>query len=417
MLTKKILLIISGGIAAYKSLELIRLLKKNGFDVSAILTHGGAQFITPLSVSALTGQATYQDLWSLKDETEMGHIRLVREADLIVVAPATAHFMAKMAHGLGDDLASTCLLVAKPEQVAIAPAMNPSMWDHPATQANWNILQERGYKFIGPEIGDMACGENGLGRMSEPNHIATYITDFFSSERKILSGKKFLVTAGRTIEMLDPVRVLSNLSSGKQGFAIADALQRQGAEVTLIAGETDINTPHCTHFLKIKSARDMAETAQKQIENTLFDGAICAAAVSDWALPHQAEQKIKKDKNQTYLNITLEKTPDTLALIANHKNRPALVIGFAAETENLVQYAKEKLVSKKCDWILANQVAQKENPVFGSDVNQVTWITSQNCEEWPSMSKTKIAERLVEKIYAFYQKGHDHDCSQKFHHA
>lgn len=390
MLTgKKILLVITGGIAAYKSLELIRLMRKQGANVQCIMTKGAEQFITPLSAASLSENQVYTDLWSLKDETEMGHIRLSREADLIIIAPASAGFIAKLAHGFADDLASTTLL-ASDKPIMICPAMNPMMWENPATQDNIKILQSRNFTQIGPEDGDMACGETGSGRMSEPDNILKAIINFFANN-KPLSGYKALVTSGPTYEPIDPVRFIGNRSSGKQGHAIAQALSEAGASVTLISGPTNIPDPSGPHTIHIQTAQHMYEACM----NTLpVDIAVCAAAVSDWRVDKAENEKIKKGSNEPFLSLT--ENPDILAAIARHKNRPNLVIGFAAETENLIKNAQAKLKSKKCDWIIANEVGHEKG--FDDDENHVYLVTHNKYEEWPKASKRAIAKTLVAHI-------------------
>jgi len=396
MLTgKKILLIISGGIAAYKSLELIRALKKQGASIRCVLTKGGAHFVTPLSVAALTEEQVFDDLWSLKDETEMGHIRLSREADLVLVAPASANIMAQMAHGLAEDLASTTLLATN-RPVMVAPAMNPMMWEHQATQDNIETLKSRDIKIIMPADGDMACGETGTGRMQEPEGILVAVTKHFQ-DNKPLAGIKALVTSGPTYEPIDPVRFIGNHSSGKQGHAIAGALASAGASVTLISGPVSITDPDGVKTIHVQTAQEMLEAC----ENTLpADITICAAAVSDWRAEMTANQKMKKGDDKNSPNLKLVENPDILKTISNHKDRPSIVIGFAAETENLVDNAKAKLNKKGCDWIVANNVG--ENEIFGADQNKVTLITSDKIDEWPESSKETIARDLVQRIIDHY---------------
>lgn len=384
---KSVLLVISGGIAAYKSLELIRLIKKSGGTVRCILTDGGAQFITPLSVSSLTGEETYTNLWALRDDASMAHIKLSREADLIVVAPASADFMAKMAQGRADDLASTTLLAAD-KPVMIVPGMNPEMWAHPATQANVKILKDRGIKQVGPTEGDMACGETGLGRMAEPEEIFDSILSFFFE--RPLKGFTALVTSGPTYEPIDPVRFIGNRSSGKQGHAIAAALFEAGADVTLITGPVNLKDPNGVKAVHVESAKQMLSAVQ----GIKADIAVCAAAVSDWA-PEAHDHKIKKREGKTPPDIKLNENPDILHNLSTGSSRPRLVVGFAAETENLLQNAKEKLARKKCDWILANDVSQN---AFGSDENHVYLVTNQTTDEWPESSKRDIARKLVTAI-------------------
>lgn len=389
---KSVLLVITGGIAAYKSLELIRLLRKDGAKVRAILTKGGAEFVTPLSVSALCENPVYEDLFSLKDEAEMGHIRLTREADLIIVAPATADFMAKMAHGLANDLASTTLLATDDETpILIAPAMNHRMWGNKATQANVATLKKRGLTMIGPDIGDMACGEHGPGRMSEPQAILEAAREFFFN--KPLAGYNILVTSGPTYEPIDPVRFIGNRSSGKQGHAIAAALRKAGAEVTLVSGPVNIPDPAGVKTIHIETAAEMLAACEAALPAT--DIAICAAAVSDWGPENAASQKIKKSPGAAAPTLSLKENPDILKTISNHKSRPALVVGFAAETENLIANATKKLNTKGCDWILANNVAEN---AFGGDKNHVFWLSHAGQEDWGTQSKAALAEALVAKI-------------------
>jgi len=392
---KNILLIISGGIAAYKSLELIRLMRKNGAQVRCILTDGGAQFVTPLSVASLSENPVYTDLWSLKDETEMGHIRLSRESDLIVIAPASADLLAKMAHGHADDLATTALL-ASDKPIMICPAMNHMMWNNLATQDNIATLQKRGIMQTGPETGDMACGENGPGRMSEPEDILAAITHFFAQD-KPLSGLKAVVTSGPTYEPLDPVRFIGNRSSGKQGHAIASALAGSGADVTLITGPVSLSDPKGINVIHVETGQQMLQQCTTHLP---ADIAVCAAAVGDWSPQKTQASKIKKSEQTP--SFDLRENPDILQSLASHKNRPGLLIGFAAETENLIENAREKRTRKNCDWILANDVARES--VFGDDENHVYLITPDNTEEWPRMRKTDIAQKLVRKITEHMQK-------------
>ena len=389
---KSVLLVIAGGIAAYKSLELIRLIKKSGGHVRCIITKGGEQFVTPLSVSALSEEQAYTDLWSLKDETEMGHIRLSREADLIVVAPASANIIAQMAHGMAEDLATTTLLAAD-KPVLIAPAMNHRMWDNPATQNNLKTLNERGIQTIGPTEGDMACGEYGMGRMAEPDDIFAAITAFFFE--RPLNGYKTLVTSGPTFEPLDPVRFIGNRSSGKQGHAIAAALHAAGADVTLITGPVALPDPPGINTVHVETADEMLHACENALPVNI---AICAAAVSDWSPADQQDHKIKKRGDETPPAITLKENPDILKTIASHKKRPDLVIGFAAETENLEENAQTKLKNKNCDWLLANLVAQTDKKVFGENQNHVYRVTSSGMSDWQPMNKTAIATKLAEEI-------------------
>lgn len=392
---KKILLIVSGGIAAYKTLDLIRLIRKNNGSVQCILTKGGEQFITPLSLSSLSGNKVYTDLWSLTDEAEMGHIRLSRENDLIVIAPASADIMAKLTHGLADDLATTTLLASN-KPILVAPAMNPEMWDNSATQDNIRTLKERGVYFVGPDSGEMACGETGLGRMSEPEAIYKAITDFFFE--KPLKGKRALVTSGPTYEPLDPVRFIGNRSSGKQGHAIACALRDAGADVILISGPTSIATPNGLETQYVETAQEMLSATSEALP---ADICVCAAAVSDWTPDKVQVQKIKKQSQKDVPELKLKQTPDILKTIANHKHRPQLVIGFAAETQDLQENAQKKLESKGCDWIIANEVGPNkkgEEKAFGSDQNQIYFVSHEGIEKWERAHKDVIARLLVKKI-------------------
>lgn len=405
MLTgKRILLIISGGIAAYKSLELIRGLKKSGASVRCILTQGGAHFVTPLSVSALAEEQVYTDLWSLKDESEMGHIRLSREADLVVVAPASANIMAQMAHGLAEDLASTTLLATN-RPVMIAPAMNPMMWQHAATQENLNTLKSRGIIILDPADGDMACGETGTGRMREPEEILLAVTKYFQ-DHKPLAGLKAIVTSGPTHEPIDPVRFIGNRSSGKQGHAIASSLASAGASVTLISGPVSLPNPQGVKVISVQTAQEMLAAC----ENTLpADIAICAAAVSDWRVENTSSQKIKKGTDKSPPPLQFIENPDILATLSTHKNRPALVIGFAAETQDLLKNAAEKRTKKSCDWILANDVS---NGVFGEDENQVTLVTQNGYAEWPKATKENIARDITQEIINHFTKSKLADAAE-----
>ncbi len=398
---KSILLVISGGIAAYKSLELIRLIKKSGGSVRCVLTKGGEQFTTPLSVATLSEEQVYTDIWSLKDETEIGHIRLSREADLVVIAPASANMIAKLAHGIADDLASTALL-ASDKPLLIAPAMNHVMWENPATQDNIKTLQNRGILQIDPGTGDMACGEFGMGRMAEPEEIFGAILGFFNEE-KPLSGLTALVTSGPTYEPLDPVRFIGNRSSGKQGHAIAEALATQGADVTLVTGPVALPDPAGVKTIHVETAVEMLETCHKALP---ADIAVCAAAVSDWSATTIMSRKIKKRGDRIPPDLKLKENPDILAMLARPApKRPALVIGFAAETENLIEAAQEKRQNKGCDWIIANNVGSTEK-IFGADENHVYLITENGAEEWKRTSKKVVAKKLADQIA-------DHFLTQK----
>ncbi|MGE4313299.1 MAG: bifunctional phosphopantothenoylcysteine decarboxylase/phosphopantothenate--cysteine ligase CoaBC [Pseudobdellovibrionaceae bacterium] len=407
---RRVLLIITGGIAAYKSLELIRLLTKDGVEVRAILTKGGEQFVTPLSVGALCGHEPYTNLWSLKDETEMGHIRLSRESDVIVVAPASADFCAKMAAGLADDLASTCIL-ATDKPVLIAPAMNPYMWENAATKANIETLIKRGTLMIGPNAGVMACGETGLGRMVEPETLFQAITDFFKKkEYQPLKGKRAIVTSGPTHEPIDPVRYIANRSSGKQGHAIAAALAAQGATVTLISGPVNLFDPQNVTTIHVETAAQMHQAVESALPADIFIG---AAAVADWAVS-AASDKIKKEKGGMPPALQLSENPDILKSISAHAQRPALVIGFAAETNNVTAHAQSKLKTKGCDWILANDVGTGTQ-TFGGEQNRVTFLTRDGrVEDWPLWDKSAVALELARRIGLFFNEtphnqetGHD----------
>ena len=388
LLNKRILLIISGGIAAYKSLELIRLIRKSGGDVRCILTKGGEEFITPLSVASLSGNKCYTDLWNLTDESEMGHIRLSRETDLILVAPASADFIAKMAHGMANDLASTAILATN-KPVMIAPAMNPAMWDNPATQTNINIVKSRGIHIIDPADGDMACGETGIGRMVEATDILKEIETFFFAN-KPLRGKLAIVTSGPTYEPIDPVRYIGNRSSGKQGHAIACALCDLGATVTYITGPTALTHPQGVKTIEIETAKQMMTAVEGAMP---ADIAVCAAAVADYGIDaHPQKQKKSNDKNG--LDIKFIDNPDILKTLSNHKNRPDIVIGFAAETNDVIDNAYAKLKSKNCDMIIANQVG--ENSVFGRDETTVTFITQSSKQSYDKISKSKVAQLIAD---------------------
>ncbi len=396
---KRVLLIICGGVAAYKSLLLIRRLKERGVETRAVLTRSAQEFVTPLSVGALSGEKVYTDLFDLTDEAEMGHIQLSRSADLVVVAPATADMMAKMACGLADDLAST-LLLATDKDVMIAPAMNVRMWDHAATQANLETLQKRGVAVVGPDEGDMACGEFGPGRMAEPEAIADAIMAKLAAETpQDLVGKRIIVTSGPTHEPIDPVRYIANRSSGKQGSAIAAALLARGAHVTLVNGPGRAATPAGADVQPV-------ETAQQMLDATLAalpaDAVICAAAVADYRVANAAGQKLKKTDASDGRTLTLVENPDILATISQlpAENRPRLVVGFAAETQDVTAYASAKRARKGCDWIIANDVSP-ESGTFGGDDNSVTFITEQGATDWPRMSKAGVAARLAAQIADF----------------
>ena len=390
---KRILVIIGGGIAAYKVLELIRRLKERGALVRAVMSRSAHHFVTPLSVAAITGEPASTELFDVDAENEIGHIRLSREADLLVVAPATADLLAKMAHGLCDDLASA-VLMATDKPVLAAPAMNPRMWSHPATRRNVERLRADGIRLVGPEAGEMAeSNEAGLGRLAEPMTIVAAIEDFFGSGVGPLSGRRALVTSGPTHEPIDPVRYLANRSSGRQGHAIAAALAGAGAEVTLVSGPVAIPPPQGVELVSVETAREM----HKAVEAALpADIAVMAAAVADWRVERSNAEKIKKGENGPP-SLALSENPDILAAISRHPQRPKLVIGFAAETEHLLANARSKLARKGCDWIVANDVSP-ETGIMGGNRNRVHLVTAEGVEDWPDMSKADVAERLVARI-------------------
>ena len=393
----RILLIVSGGIAAYKSPDLVRRLREKGSRVRCLLTHGGAEFVTALTLQAVSEETVYQNLFSLTEENEMGHIRLSREADIILIAPATANIIAKIAHGIADDLATTALL-ASDKPVIIAPAMNHQMWNHPATQDNLTILKARGITIIGPEEGKMACGEFGVGRMSEPQDILTRL-EFFFTANKPLKGKHALITSGPTFEAIDPVRFIGNRSSGKQGHAIAHALEALGCKTTLISGPTHQPDPAGVSVIRVESAGEMLSACEASLP---ADIAICAAAVSDWRVESKAGSKIKKAASATPPNLELIGNPDILATISNLRNkRPSLVIGFSAETDDVILNATSKREHKHCDWIIANDVSPSTG-VFNGDTNQIHLITSDGVEDWPKMTKLAVGQKLGKRIVAHF---------------
>lgn len=388
---KRILLIIGGGIAAFKTLDLIRRLRERGATVTPVLTKSGAEFVTPLSVSALAGDKIYQDLFDLTSEAEMGHIELSRAADLIVVAPGTADLMAKMAGGLANDLAST-LLLATDKRVLVAPSMNVRMWEHPATQRNLATLKSDGVLFVGPNEGDMACGEFGYGRMAEPLEIVDAIDAALADGP--LKGKHILVTSGPTHEPIDPVRYIANRSSGAQGTAIAKALAALGADVTFVTGPADVPPPNGVRVVKVQTAAEMLAAV---MEAPASDAAIFAAAVADWRVANAGPSKIKKDGNGLP-TLEFAENPDILATVSKlEKGRPALVVGFAAETDDVIANATAKRLRKGCDWIVANDVSPATGIMGGSE-NAVTLITADGSEDWPRMGKDAVAQRLALKL-------------------
>ncbi len=413
MSINRILIIIGGGIAAYKAPELVRAFKKQGINARCVLTAAAAQFVSPLSIASVSGDKVYENLFDLKDEAEMGHIQLSREADAILVAPATADLIGKMAMGVANDLASTTLL-ATDKPVFIAPAMNVRMWHHPATQRNLEQLKADGIRIIGPDEGDMACGEFGLGRMSEVDDIVSQVMDGLNQHETehappalakndgALSGKHVLVTAGPTHEPIDPVRYIANRSSGKQGYAIAAAFAASGASVTLISGPTDLPCPTGVQITRVETACEMLEHVQAALP---ADIAVMTAAVADWRVETQASQKVKKNADSKAPTLTLVENPDILAWVSQQSGaqRPGLVIGFAAETENVSEYAQAKRIRKGCDWIVANNVSP-ENGIMGGDHNTVDIFTNDDQDKWPAMSKTEVAQKLVVKVSDYMLK-------------
>jgi phosphopantothenoylcysteine decarboxylase/phosphopantothenate--cysteine ligase len=395
---KKILLVIAGGIAAYKSLDLIRRLRERGAKVRVIMTRAAQEFVTPLAVGAVAGERPFTELFDLSAEFDMGHIRLAREPDLIVVAPATADLMAKMVHGRADDLASTVLLATE-RRILLAPAMNPAMWMNAATQRNFERLQADGVAFVGPEAGEMAeSGERGVGRMSEPLSIVAAVEQnlFELPARDALSGKKILVTSGPTREPIDPVRYISNHSSGKQGHALARMAAQAGAEVVLVSGPVQLPDPSGVKTIHVETAEQMLNASEGALP---ADAAIFAAAVADWRVESEAKQKMKKQDGKLP-SLSFSENPDILATISRHSNlRPRLVIGFAAETENLIENARAKLKKKGCDWIVANDVSAGTS-TFGGTSNEVHIVTAQGVDSWPKQSKDAVAASLVKKIAA-----------------
>ncbi|MEO9574835.1 MAG: bifunctional phosphopantothenoylcysteine decarboxylase/phosphopantothenate--cysteine ligase CoaBC [Lentilitoribacter sp.] len=388
---KRILLILTGGIAAYKGLDLIRRLRERGAAVTPVLTRAAEQFVTPLSVSALAGEKVYRDLFNLTDEAEMGHIQLSRSADLILVAPATADIMAKMAHGRADDLAST-LLLATDTSVMVAPAMNVRMWDHPATQRNLAQIKSDGVSVVGPNKGDMACGEHGPGRMSEPMEIVAAVEAYFGL--RPLSGKRVLVTSGPTHEPIDPVRYIANRSSGAQGAALGQALADLGAHVVFVTGPAVVPPPIGVEVVAVQTAQEMKGAVNAALP---VDAAVFAAAVADWRVEGASAQKLKKVAGDMP-KLQFTENPDILAEVAQmDQGRPGLVVGFAAETDDVVAHATAKRARKECDWIVANDVSP-ETGIMGGTENAVILITDHGADPWPSMSKTDVATQLAARI-------------------
>nr|WP_246396131.1 bifunctional phosphopantothenoylcysteine decarboxylase/phosphopantothenate--cysteine ligase CoaBC [Gluconacetobacter tumulisoli] len=395
------MLIVCGGIAAYKSLELIRLLTTRGVRVRVVLTGAGAYFVTPLSLQALTGERVFSDLFSLTDESEMGHIILSRSCDLLVVCPATADILARMAAGIADDLATTVLL-ATDKPVMVAPAMNVRMWDHPATQANMATLRARGVSVVGPEVGLMACNETGPGRLAEPPVLAEAIFRHLEHRAEALPslvGRHALVTAGPTFEPIDPVRYLANRSSGRQGYAIAAALAAHGARVTLVSGPADLPPPPGADVRRVETAAQMLAACQAALP---CDIAVCTAAVADWHVANSTDRKMKKGPGAAAPVLTLAPNPDILAQLgAPGPARPALVVGFAAETHDLERYAAAKRVAKGCDWIVANDV-RPETGIMGGAENEIVLMTADGSERWPRLAKEAVARRLAQRIAEFF---------------
>jgi phosphopantothenoylcysteine decarboxylase/phosphopantothenate--cysteine ligase len=393
--SKRVLLVIGGGIAAYKSLDLIRRLKERGYAVRCILTKAAQEFVTPLAAGALSGGQVFTDLFDAKSEFDVGHIRLAREADLIVVAPATADFIAKLANGHADDLASAVLL-ATTARVLLAPAMNPRMWAAKATQRNSKLLAQDGLAFVGPGIGEMAeAGERGLGRMAEPLEIAEAAAKVLGGTSQALKGKRVLVTSGPTHEPIDPVRYIANRSSGKQGHAIAAAAAAAGANVTLVSGPVNIPDPAGVNVMHVETAQEMLRAVERAFP---VDVGIFAAAVADWRVANSGAQKLKKEPGKATPSFALAENPDILATVARRTaNRPHLVIGFAAETENVVAHAQEKLKRKGCDWILANDVSPQTG-IMGGDSNTIELVRASGVERWPPQSKEAVARMLIERV-------------------
>ncbi|MCT6824085.1 bifunctional phosphopantothenoylcysteine decarboxylase/phosphopantothenate--cysteine ligase CoaBC [Bartonella apis] len=399
--SKSILLIISGGVAAYKALDLIRRLKERGAKVTVVMTKAATEFVTPLAVGSLSGGHVFTDLFQRHEEHDIGHIRLARSADLIIVAPATADRIAKMANGIADDLAGAILLAAN-SPLLIAPAMNPAMWKHPATQRNIRTLIADDIRMIGPESGEMAeSGEAGRGRMSEPLAIVAAAESMLDCRRKPLSGKHIVVTSGPTHEPIDPVRYLANRSSGKQGHAIAAALHHLGAQVTLVSGPVSIPDPDGVETIHVETAIEMLDAVKHALP---ADAAIFVAAVADWRSAESAAQKIKKQAGQFAPTLEMVENPDILATIGHARNRPKLVIGFAAETNDLIENAKKKLDKKGADFILANDVSvdKEGKSVMGGDYNRISCVSRNAVETWPEMNKEDVAKKLGKKIATFF---------------
>jgi phosphopantothenoylcysteine decarboxylase/phosphopantothenate--cysteine ligase len=394
---KKILLIVSGGIAAYRSLDLIREIKRRGDDVTCVLTKSATQFVQPLSFGALSQNKVYTDLFDLESETNIGHIKLSRDADLVVLAPATANILAKMSYGISDSLA-TSILLANNKPLLVAPSMNVKMWNNPSTINNIEKLKKYGHIFVGPDKGEMACGEVGSGKMSKVEDIYKEIELLLCPGP--LKGKKALVTSGPTIEPIDPVRFISNRSSGKQGHAIAERLSKLGADTHLITGPVNIPYPENVSVTEVNTAEEMLNSCKDAIP---VDISVFAAAVSDWKISKFSESKIKKSSSDENMTLSLKQNPDILKAISETNiNRPKLVIGFTLETENLIKSARKKLLNKSCDWIIANNHIQKNQSVFNNDMNEVSFLTNESEENWGLVSKQSVAENLCNKIVKFF---------------
>lgn len=400
LLNKRILLIVGGGIAAYKTPELVRQLVKEGADVKCLLSKSGSEFVTALTLASVSGNKVYQNLFDLTDETEMGHIQLSRNADLVLVAPATADLMAKMAQGFANDLASTALL-ATDKPVMIAPAMNVRMWLHDATQRNLETLKNDSITIINPNEGDMACGETGPGRMAEPVEILEAVAEALMPKGP-LKGLKALITAGPTHEPIDPVRYIANRSSGKQGYAIAEAIAGLGAETLLVSGPVNLPDPEGVRVIRVETALEMAAACEEALPSQI---AIMTAAVADWRSTESAQEKIKKNTDNTPPSLELTENPDILAGLVAHTLRPDLIVGFAAETEQVMDHARAKFTRKGCDWLMANNVSS-DTGVMGGDFNTIHFLTQTSEESWEMLSKQDVALRLADKIADYFLETH-----------
>ena len=400
LLNKRILLIVGGGIAAYKTPELVRQLVKEGADVQCLLSKSGSEFVTDLTLASVSGNKVYQNLFDLTDETEMGHIQLSRNADLVLVAPATADLMAKMAQGFANDLASTALL-ATDKPVMIAPAMNVRMWLHDATQRNLETLKNDGIAIINPNEGDMACGETGPGRMAEPLEIMEAVAEALMPKGP-LKGLKALITAGPTHEPIDPIRYIANRSSGKQGYAIAEAIVSLGAETLLVSGPVNLPDPEGVRVIRVETALEMAAACEEALPSQI---AIMTAAVADWRTTESAQEKIKKNTDNTPPSLKLTENPDILAGLVAHRLRPDLIVGFAAETEKVMDHARAKFTRKGCDWLIANNVSP-DTGVMGGDFNTIRFLTKTSEESWEMLSKQDVALRLADKIADYFLETH-----------